>query len=217
MARGRKKGGLKINELSDRNEIIKMVTNQINSLNKKIKAFKNEGVEEHLSFIKDVISSDMGQFTSNDTLSKSKSFYNSKSDIWLKKTLSALHKLNNHVFYGTVNKYQKEVSTSLKKVQKYSADYLEKRGYSQQFIDEVTSSKDFLARLLNSFNDKDNKYGSDQNIEKIALNYDSEEMPAKERDKILSNLEYSQNVQDRIREENEAFTLFKQSRLGKKR
>jgi len=107
MARGRKKGGLKINSINDRNELINMIINQINSLNKKIKVFKEEGIEEHLEYVKNIITEDMGKFTKNETLSKSKKFYSSKNTVWLKKTLSALHKINNHKIYGTVENIKK--------------------------------------------------------------------------------------------------------------
>ncbi len=96
MARGRKKGGLKINSINDRNELTKMIINQINSLNKKIKAFRKEGIEEHTEFIKNIITEDMGRFLTSGTLSKSKKFYATKNTVWLKKSLSALHKINNH-------------------------------------------------------------------------------------------------------------------------
>ena len=79
MARGRKKGGLKINSLSDKQEITDMIINQINSLNKKIKAFKKKGIDEHSEYVKNMISDDMGKFTKNDTLSKSKKFYGDKN------------------------------------------------------------------------------------------------------------------------------------------
>ena len=55
-----------------------MIINQINSLNKKIKAFKKKGIDEHSEYVKNMISDDMGKFTKNDTLSKSKKFYSEK-------------------------------------------------------------------------------------------------------------------------------------------
>ena len=120
MARGRKKGGLNINSLTDKNEITDMIINQINSLNKKIKAFKKKGIDEHSEYVKNMISDDMGKFTKNDTLSKSKKFYDDKNIVWLKKTLSALHKINNNELFGTVHKYEKEVTNNLKKVRDYT-------------------------------------------------------------------------------------------------
>lgn len=212
MARGRKKGGLKVNSINDRNELTNMIINQINSLNKKIKAFKKEGIEEHSEYIKNIISEDMGQFTKNDTLSKSKKFYDTKNTVWLKKTLSALHKLNNHEFYGTTRKYKKEVTKSLKAVQDYTQSYLQNKGYDNKFINEITNSKDFFVKLYGAFNEGIQGYGSDQIIEKIALSYDDTGMSNEEMNKILSNIEYSKNVLDRLKEEQNAFEEFKRNR-----
>lgn len=213
MARGRKKGGIQINSINDRNELTNMIINQINSLNKKIKSFKNEGIEEHAEYIKILISEDMGQFTKNDTLSKSKKFFGSKNTVWLKKTLSALHKINNHEFYGTTRKYHNEVTKSIKAVQDYTKDYLRKKAYNEQFIVETVNSKDFLTKLYGAFNEMGKSYGSDQIIEKIALSYgEATGLDNKEMDKILSNIEYSKNVLDRIKEEQEAFEEFKRNR-----
>lgn len=212
MARGRKKGGLKVNSINDRNELTNMIINQINSLNKKIKAFKKEGIEEHTEYIKNIISEYMGQFTKNDTLSKSKKFYDTKNTVWLKKTLSALHKINNHEFYGTTRKYKKEVTKSLKAVQDYTQSYLQNKGYDNKFINEITNSKDFFVKLYGAFNEGIQGYGSDQIIEKIALSYDDTGMSNEEMNKILSNIEYSKNVLDRLKEEQDAFEEFKRNR-----
>lgn len=212
MARGRKKGGLNVNSINDRNELTNMIINQINSLNKKIKAFKKEGIEEHTEYIKNIISEDMGQFTKNDTLSKSKKFYDTKNTVWLKKTLSALHKINNHEFYGTTRKYKKEVTKSLKAVQDYTQIYLQNKGYDNKFINEITNSKDFFVKLYGAFNEGIQGYGSDQIIEKIALSYDDTGMSNEEMNKILSNIEYSKNVLDRLKEEQDAFEEFKRNR-----
>lgn len=212
MARGRKKGGLKINSINDRDELTNMIINQINSLNKKIKAFKKEGIEEHLEYIKHLISDDMGQFTENDTLSKSKKFYDGKDIVWLKKTLSALHKINNHEFYGTIRKYHKEVTKSLKAVQDYTKKYLSDKGYDENFIFDITNSKDFFVKLYGAFNEGIKGYGSDQVIEKIALSYEGSGFSDEEMDKILSNIEYSKNVLDRLKEEQDAFEEYKRNR-----
>ena len=212
MARGRKKGGLNINSLTDKNEITDMIINQINSLNKKIKAFKKKGIDEHSEYVKNMISDDMGKFTKNDTLSKSKKFYGDKNIVWLKKTLSALHKINNNELFGTVHKYEKEVSNNLKKVRDYVQQYLEQKGYSQDFINEVTNRKDFYTTLFMEFNHVGRGYGSNQAIEKIALNYENNGMDNKEVEKILQNIEYSKNVLDRLKEEQEAFEEFKRNR-----
>lgn len=212
MARGRKKGGLNINSLTDKNEITDMIINQINSLNKKIKAFKKKGIDEHLEYVKNMISDDMGKFTKNDTLSKSKKFYDDKNVLWLKKSLSALHKINNNELFGTVHKYEKEVSNNLKKVRDYVQQYLDQKGYSQDFINEVTNRKEFYTTLFMEFNHVGRGYGSNQAIEKVALNYENNGMDNKEVEKILQNIEYSKNVIDRLKEEQVAFEEFKRNR-----
>ena len=213
MARGRKKGGLKINSINDRNELTGMIINQINSLNKKIKAFKKEGIEEHTEYIKNLISNDMGKFNENDTLSKSKKFYEEKNTVWLKKTLSALHKINNHEFYGTTRKYHKEVTKSIKSVQDYTKDFLKDKGYDNKFIIETVNSKDFLVKLYSAFKEVGQGYGSNQAIEKVALSYgENTGYSDKEVDKILNNIEYSKNVLDRLKEERELLEELKRNK-----
>ena len=219
MARGRKKGGFNINELSDRTEIINMIINQINSLNKKIKAFKNEGIEEHSNYIQHIISDDMGQFTENGTLSKSKKFYEGKNIVWLKKTLSALQKINNHAYYGTIKKYQKEITSTVKKVQGYVDKYLTNKGYNADFIYDAINSKEFMTSLFDAYKEVGRGFGSNQAIEKIALNYGGTEtgFNEKEMNKILSNIEYAKNVADRLKEEQDAFDEFMAMRNKAKR
>ena len=62
------------------------------------------------------------------------------------------------------------------------------------------------------FNHVGRGYGSNQAIEKIALNYENNGMDNKEVEKILQNIEYSKNVLDRLKEEQEAFEEFKRNR-----
>ena len=213
MARGRKKGGLNVNTINDNNQLTNMIINQINSLNKKIKIFKEKGIEAHMEYIKNIITDDMGQFTEHDTLSKSKKFYSEKHTVWLKKTLTALHKINNHDFFGTIRKYEKEVNKNVAKVQEYTRQFLEKKGYSQQFIIETINDKNFIVALFDAFKDVGKGYGSDQIIEKIALSYsDNTGLDRKEVEKILNNIEYSKNVLDRLKDEQDAFEEFKRNK-----
>lgn len=212
MARGRKKGGLNVNSINDNKELINMIVNQINSLNKKIKSFKGKGIDTHIEYIKNVITNDMGQFTKNETLSKSKKFYNDKHQVWLKKTLTALHKINNHDFFGTTRKYEKEVNKNVAKVQEYTRQFLEKKGYSNQYIIETINDKNFIVALFDAFKDVGG-YGSDQVIEKVALSYsDNTGLDSKEVDKILNNIEYSKNVIDRLKEERDLIDELRRNR-----
>lgn len=210
--RGRKKGGLNVNKLNDRTEIINMIINQINTLNKKIKAFKKNDIEEHIELVKNIITDDMGKFTKNDTLSKSKKFYESKNIVWLKKSLTALNKLNKHEYYGTIRKYKSATVQSHLKVQNYVSNYLRQKGYSESFIIEVTTSPDFYVKLFSAFSEVGQGYGSDQVIEKVALDYEDTGFSDKEKEKILSNIEYSRNAINRIEEEQRAFEEFKRNR-----
>lgn len=217
MARGRKKGGLKINSLNNSDEITSMIINQINSLNKKIKTFQKEGITEHREYLKAVLSEDMAQFTKNGTLSKSKNFYGSKNTVWLKKTLSALHKINNHEIYGTSKKYHEIVTRQVKDVKKYTEDFLRNKGYDENFIFEVVNSKDYYVSLFDAFNEGKRGYDSNQTIEKVALNYGNSGLSDKEKNDILNNIEYSKNTLDRLKEEKQAFEEFQKMRNRKLR
>ena len=205
MARGRKKGGLNINSINDRNELISMIINQINSLNKKIKKFREKGIEEHFEYVRHIITDDMGQFTENGTLSKSKKFYDGKNTVWLKKSLSALHKINNHEYYGTTRKYEKEVTATIKKVLDYATKLLTDKGYSEDFIYNTVHTKNFMVVLFDAYKEVGRGYGSDQSIEKVALNYGGTDtgFNQKEINKILNNIEYARNTAERLKEEQE--------------
>ena len=213
MTRGRKKGGLNVNSINDNNQLTNMIINQINSLNKKIKSFKEKGIDTHMEYIKNIITDDMGQFTENDTLSKSKKFYGEKHQVWLKKTLTALHKINNHAFFGTPRKYEQEVTKNVAKVQEYTRQFLEKKGYSQQFIIETINDKNFIVSLFTAFKEVGRGYDSNQTIEKIALTYDNNNgLDSKEVDRILNNIEYSKNVLDRLKDERELIEEVRRNR-----
>lgn len=213
MARGRKKGGLNVNSINDRNELTNMIINQINSLNKKIKAFKGKEIEEHEEYVKTLITDDMGQFTDSGTLSKSKKFYDTKNIVWLKKALTTLHKINNHEFFGTIRKYEKEVTKTIGKIQDFSKRHLREKGYSEEFIQNVVNSKSYLVQLLDAYKDVSPGFGSRQAIEKVALNYDENTgLSEKEMNKILNNIEYSRNTFERLTEEQQAVNEYRNSK-----
>lgn len=213
MARGRKKGGLNVNSINDRNELTNMIINQINSLNKKIKAFKGKEIDEHEEYVKTLITDDMGQFTDSGTLSKSKKFYDTKNIVWLKKTLTTLHKINNHEFLGTIRKYEKEVTKTIGKIQDFSKRHLREKGYSEEFIQNVVNSKSYLVQLLDAYKDVSPGFGSRQAIEKVALNYDENTgLSEKEMNKILNNIEYSRNTFERLTEEQQAVNEYRNSK-----
>lgn len=195
-----------IDKLTDTEDIVNKIINQANSLNKKIKAFKEKGIEEHGDYLSQLLTSDIVKFNEDGSISKSKNFYKNKNQIWLKKSLSAIRSMNNHDFYGTVNKYNKEMTTRFRAVKTELINALEEKNYSKEYIDKLTNKKDYFAMLYMAFNDKENKLPSDQTIEKITLQYESEGSgyTKEEVDKILSNFEHSNNTLKRIQEENEA-------------
>ncbi|MDD7449636.1 MAG: hypothetical protein PUK76_01180, partial [Treponema sp.] len=109
--------------------------------------------------------------------------------------------------------YEKEVNKNVSKVQEYTRQFLEKKGYSQQFIIETINDKNFIVALFDAFKDVGNGYGSDQIIEKIALSYsDNTGLDSKEVDKILNNIEYSKNVLDRLKDERELIEEVRRNR-----
>lgn len=213
MKRGRKQ--ININELSDE-ELINMIINQINSLNKKIKLFKQSGIDEHYNYVRSLLSEDMVQYTKTGTISKSKKFLKTKNKMWLKKSLVALRKINNNEVYGTIKKYREFNVSVNANIKSYVENYLLSKGYDKKFVAEVTSSKEFYVKLFDAFKNND-KYGSDQIIEKVALSYENTGFSSAEKEKILSNIEFSKNVMDRLREEQQAFEEFKKLRSGRRR
>ena len=212
MARGRKKGGISINEVNDKSELTKMIINQINSLNKKIKAFNKKGIEEHSEYVKALLNNErMVQFNEKGNIVKSVPFYEKQNNIWLKKTLSALHKINNNSTLGTVNKYKKTVTDTIRKVQDTVKQHLRSKGYTEQFIQEVVNDKDYIKALLSAFNEGGKGYGSLQIAERVALTYKDEEL-TKEQKKILDNIEGSKNALDEVRREQQEYEEYKRNK-----
>ena len=206
--RGRKVGGFKINNLTDREEIVNKLINQINSLNKKIKKFGKEGITEYERYLQAYLTDDLVKWNPNGSISKSKKFYEDKHIIWLKKALSATHKLNNNRFYGTVTKYKKEVALSNERVSRYVRKRLEDKGYNADFINRILNNDTFYKQLYMRFSEGASTYGSDQMIDEVTLNYadlDGESgFTYEELDKFISDVEYAQNTQDRINAQQEA-------------
>lgn len=203
--RGRKTKDFSINKVNDREEIVDMIINQINSLNKKIKGFQERGIETHYNFVKGLLTDDLVKYNDNGFIAKSKEFYKDKHIIWLKKSYVAIRLINNHYAYGTVNKYQKELDKSMKQVQETVREHLEGKGYSEQFIKETLDSKDFYVALFDEFENLGVGYGSKQAIEKVALTYkESSAIDEKEKKRILSNIEYARNSAIRLKEMQEA-------------
>lgn len=184
---------ININELKNKDEIIDKIINQANSLNKKIKKFKVEGISDHYQYVTSLLSNNDNVFNENGTITKSKQIYKEMSIPMLKRTLSMLHKTNNHEILGTTNKYKKAVNSSLQGVKTYAKNHLEKLGYSEQFIQEVTNNNGYLMELVRAFNEGVEQYGSDNIIEKVALTYEDTGLDNKEVNRRLSDIESAVN------------------------
>ena len=186
-----------INDLTHK-QLINKIINQANSLNKKIKAFKNNGITEHSELIHNLFDKYQVKFNKSWSITKSKKFYDNQEDIWLKKTLSTLIKLNNHEIYGTVNKYNKYATQSWNTLKSTIEQTLLDKGYDNKFVAELTADKDFYNKLYLAFNDGALSYGSDQIIEKVVLDYSENGLSQDEIDRISSDIEYSKNQMDKL-------------------
>ena len=200
-----------INNLSHE-ELINKIINQVNSLNKKIKAFKNEGIEEHNELIHNLLSDDQVQYNKSGSITKSKKFYDKQDDFVLKKTLATLIKINNHDIYGTVNKYTKYATVSWETLQTTVKETLRTKGYDEKFIVELCADKDFYNKLYLAFNEGSLSYGSDQIIEKVVLDYSENGLSEEEIERISSDIEYSKNKMDNLRLEIEQYREYERER-----
>ena len=200
-----------INKLSHE-ELINKIINQTNSLNKKIKAFKNKGIEEHNELIHNLLSDDQVQYNKSGSITKSKKFYDKQDDFVLKKTLATLIKINNHDIYGTVNKYTKYATASWETLQTTVKETLRTKGYDEKFIVELCADKDFYNKLYLAFNEGALSYGSDQIIEKVVLDYSENGLSEEEIERISSDIEYSKNKMDNLRVEIEQYREYERER-----
>lgn len=200
-----------INKLSHE-ELINKIINQTNSLNKKIKAFKNKGIEEHNELIHNLLSDDQVQYNKSGSITKSKKFYDKQDDFVLKKTLATLIKINNHDIYGTVNKYTKYATVSWETLQTTVKETLRTKGYDEKFIVELCADKDFYNKLYLAFNEGGLSYGSDQIIEKVVLDYSENGLSEEEIERISSDIEYSKNKMDNLRIEIEQYREYERER-----
>lgn len=200
-----------INKLSHE-VLINKIINQINSLNKKIKAFKNKGIEEHNELIHNLLSDDQVQYNESGSITKSKKFYDKQDDFVLKKTLATLIKINNHDIYGTVNKYTKYATVSWETLQTTVKETLRTKGYDERFIVELCADKDFYNKLYLAFNEGALSYGSDQIIEKVVLDYSENGLSEEEIERISSDIEYSKNKMDNLRLEIEQYREYEREK-----
>lgn len=198
--RGRKSKDFNIDTVTDKNELISMIINQANSLNKKIKTFKKEGIDEHLQYVKHYLTDDMTKYSKNDTVTKSKKYYKDKSLLWLKKTWRAMQLVNNNGYYGTVKKFNKEVTTRYEGLKSFLEQYLREKGYSDDFIYGIVRDRSFFARLYIAFKEGGEYTPSKQLIDKVLLEYEQGigNLTEKEVNKALNNIEVSQAINERL-------------------
>lgn len=182
-----------------KNEIINKIINQANSLNKKVKTFKNEGITDHYDLIQSMFNDQQMEYNKSGSLTKSKKFYGNQNMLELQRTLSILTKINNHDVFGTVRKYKNFATEQWTTLQHTVKEILLKKGYSEDEVNLVTSSKAFYNSLLIAFKELKKNYGSDQVIEKVYLQYAN--MSEEEIKQAVSDIEYSVTKQRELDEE----------------
>lgn len=200
-----------INNLSH-DQLVNKIINQANSLNKKIKAFNKSGISEHSELIHNLLDSNQVKFNKSGSITKSKKFYNQLDDIWLKKTLSTLIKINNHEIYGTVNKYNKYATQSWNTLKGTIEQTLLDKGYDSKFVAELTADKEFYNKLYLAFSEGALSYGSDQIIEKVVLDYKENGLSEEEINRISSDIEYSKNQMDKLTQEIKQYREYERDR-----
>lgn len=190
-----------------KSEVINKIINQVNSLNKKIKTFKNEGIEDHYEFITSMFNDKQMKYNKSGSLTKSKKFYDKENILQLNRTLNILTKINNHDVFGTIKKYKKFANDQWYTFKETISDSLIKKGYDEEYVKLITSSKQFQKNLSLILQDCSRGYGSEQIFEKVFLNYQHGIISKEDIEKAVSDIEHSvsrQNqLQDHIREYNE--------------
>ena len=205
---------IEINKLT-KQQTIKAIVNQANSINKKLKQFDDLGIEEYREFVENLVGE--SNFNKQGSITKAiKSHYKNINILHLKKTLNALIKINNNETYGTVNKYYKAIEESKRNAIDTMATYLINKGYDEYEVRLMVESDTFLSSVYSAWKDLNGGYGSLQLVEKVFLEYTST-MNKKQVKKAMSNVEFSlreaKKLDDRIREEKE----FEEWKRGKNR
>jgi hypothetical protein len=183
-----------------KSDIINKIINQANSLNKKTKAFKKEGVSDHLDFIKAMFNDEQVQYNKSDSITKSKKFYEKQNVLQLQRTLNTLTKINNHDVFGTINKYKKFATESWTTLQSTIKDILINKGYAESDVNMIVSTQNFYNTLLLAFKDVGRGYGSHQIIEKVFLQYNQGNLSKEDIEKATSDIEYSVSRQKELEE-----------------
>ena len=199
-----------------KNQIISKIINQANSLNKKIKTFKKEGIDDHFDFIESMFNDKQMKYNKSGSLTKSKKFYEKQNLLQLNRTLSILTKINNHDVFGTIKKYKSFATESWTTLQDTVKNLLLNKGYDIQSVNMIVTSKNFYNTLLTSFKDVGRGYGSTQIIEKVFLNYNQRNLSEEDVKKATSDIEFSVNRQNELERHIREYEEFLNMKRGKR-
>ena len=199
-----------------KNQIISKIINQANSLNKKIKTFKIEGIDDHFDFINSMFNDKQMKYNKSGSLTKSKKFYEKQNLLQLNRTLSILTKINNHDVFGTIKKYKSFATESWTTLQDTVKNLLLNKGYDIQSVNMIITSKNFYNTLLTSFKDVSRGYGSTQIIEKVFLNYNKGNLSEEDIRKATSDIEFSVNRQNELDRHIREYEEFLNMKRGKR-
>ncbi|MGL5718730.1 MAG: hypothetical protein ACRCXT_21050 [Paraclostridium sp.] len=197
-------------------DIINKIINQANSLNKKIKTFKNEGIDDHNDFVQAMFNSDQMKYNKSGSMTKSKKFYEKQNVLQLQRTLATLTKINNHDVFGTINKYKSFATESWNTLQETIKDILLRKGYNEGDVNMIVSSKNFYNTLLLAFKDVSRGYGSHQIIEKVFLQYNQGNLSEDDIEKATSDIEFSVSRQNELEEHIRQYQEFLDMKRGRR-
>lgn len=202
-----------------KNEIINKIINQANSLNKKVKSFKNEGITDHYDLIQSMFNDKQMEYNKSGSLTKSRKFYGNQNILELKRTLNVLTKINNHDVFGTIRKYKQFATESWTTLQHTVKEMLINKGYSEDEVNMVITSKSFYNSLLIAFKEIGKSYGSEQVVEKVYLQY-ANNLSEDDIKQAVSDIEFSVSKQreldEHLRQYNEFLEWKNQNKRGKR-
>lgn len=197
-------------------DIINKIINQANSLNKKIKSFKQEGIDDHGDFVHAMFNSEQMKYNKSGSMTKSKKFYEKQNILQLTRTLNTLTKINNHDVFGTINKYKSFATESWTTLQDTIKNILIDKGYSESDINMIVTSKNFYNTLLVAFKDVGRGYGSHQIIEKVFLQYNQGNLSDDDIEKATSDIEFSVSRQRELEEHIRQYQEFLDMKRGRR-
>ena len=197
-------------------DVINKIINQANSLNKKIKAFKVEGIEDHGDFVHAMFNSEQMKYNKSGSMTKSKKFYEKQNILQLKRTLNTLIKINNHDVFGTIKKYKSFATESWTTLQHTVKEILLSKGYNEGDVNMITSSKMFYNTLLLAFKDVGKGYGSEQVVEKVFLQYNQGNLSQEDIEKATSDIEFSVSRHNQLQQHIRDFKEFEEWKRGRR-